>query len=97
MAEIIQQITNCKAIEPEYDNKGYPKVKTWLLNVQHADGDGWAIVNAPTVNLAQGIFLRQTKLNKPKILQLKELKDFGEEWQICYEGRGYEGISHRHY
>ncbi len=52
MAEIIQQITNCKDIEPEYDGKSCPKVKTWLLNVQHADGDGWAIVNAPTVNLA---------------------------------------------
>jgi len=65
--------------------------------VSHQSGDGWAIVCAPTVSMAQGVFLRQTKLINPKILQLKELKDFGEEWQICYEGRGYEGLTHNHY
>lgn len=68
MAKIIQQITECKEPRPECDNRVCPKVRYWLLNVSHQSGDGWAIVCAPTVSMAQGVFLRQTKLINPKIL-----------------------------
>lgn len=59
MAKIIQQITECKEPRPECDNRVCPpKVRYWLLNVAHQTGDGWAIVCAPNVPMAQGIFLR---------------------------------------
>ena len=91
MAKTIQDNDECK-ITGTGDNSGVcqeVRPKTWVLYVKYDGGIGWAIVNAPNVPMAQGIFLRQTKFVNPKIIQLQELKFFGEEWQICYE----DGVS----
>lgn len=61
-------------------------VKHYLINFSYKDGNGWAVVNANSVKQASDIFKAQTKYEQPKVLNVKELKYFGEETQLVYEG-----------
>lgn len=63
-----------------------PILRHYLLKFTYNNSTGWAIVNAHTVNQAQSIFKVQTSFNGASVDTIKELKYFGEELQLVYEG-----------
>lgn len=63
-----------------------PVLKHYLLKFSYNKSNGWAIVNAHTVNQAQSIFKVQTRFNGAKVDTIEELRYYGEEIQLVYEG-----------
>lgn len=61
-------------------------IKTWILQFIYKDGNGWAFVNAYTVNQAESIFRVQTKYEEAKVVNIKETKHYGDNMQLVFEG-----------
>ena len=61
-------------------------MKTYALKFTHKEGSGWAIVNAHSPNQAESVFYNQTKFESTKVISIVELRYFGEEMQLVYEG-----------
>ena len=62
------------------------KINTYIIHFTIGDGNGYAIVNAHTPIQAKQIFHTQTATVSPRVSTIKELKYFGEEMQLVYEG-----------
>ena len=62
------------------------QLKTYLIQFTCKNGNGWAIVNAPTVNTAKGVFTNQTRYEEPVVVSVEEKRYYGEEMQLVYEG-----------
>ena len=60
--------------------------KTFILQFIYKGGNGWAFVNAPTINKAVEIFTSQTKFKEAHVTNIKETKYYGQNIQICFEG-----------
>lgn len=61
-------------------------LKSYLIHFVHKTGNGWAIINAYSPTQAESVFMVQTKYEKAKICHIKEVKYFGTEMQLVYEG-----------
>lgn len=61
-------------------------MKTYILKFIYKEGNGWAIVNAHSPNQAESVFYSQTKFESPKVANITELRYYGEEMQLVYEG-----------
>lgn len=62
------------------------RIRTYILQFIYKDGNGWAIVNARTPNLAESVFKTQTKYEGAKVTDIKESRWFGNNMQLVYEG-----------
>ena len=61
-------------------------LKIYLLQFKYRDGSGWAIVNATSVKQAERVFKTQTKYKESTVIGTKELRYFGDNMQIVFEG-----------
>ena len=61
-------------------------LKIYLLQFKYKDGSGWAIVNATSVKQAERVFKTQTKYKESTVISTKELRYFGNNMQIVFEG-----------
>ena len=63
-------------------------MKTWLIQFSYKEGNGWAIVNAHSLQQAKNIFISQSQFSSKdvSVCSAKELRYFGEEMQLVYEG-----------
>lgn len=62
------------------------EVNRYVVVFTHSKGNGWAIVNAMSVDGAQKVFINQTKFINPKIKGVTELRYFGDNVEVVYEG-----------
>lgn len=62
------------------------RIRTYILQFIYKDGNGWAIVNARTPNLAESVFKTQTKYEEARVTDIKESRWFGNNIQLVYEG-----------
>jgi hypothetical protein len=62
------------------------RIRTYVLQFIYKDGNGWAIVNARTPNLAESVFKTQTKYEGARVTDIKESRWFGNNIQLVYEG-----------
>lgn len=62
------------------------RIRTYILQFIYKDGNGWAIVNARTPNLAESVFKTQTKYEGARVTDIKESRWFGNNMQLVYEG-----------
>ena len=61
-------------------------LKTFLLQFIYNEGNGWAIINATTVNQAKSVFEVQTQYKGAQVTDIKETKYFGDNMQLVFEG-----------
>ena len=61
-------------------------IKTYIIQFIYDEGNGWAFVNAHSVNQAEQVFKIQTKYKDVRVTGIKETKYYGEEMQLVYEG-----------
>lgn len=73
---------NCENVKKEI----IARLKTYILQFIYKDGNGWAFVNAYTVNQAETIFKNQTKYESARVTGIKETKWYGDNMQLVFEG-----------
>ena len=61
-------------------------LKTFLVQFIYKQGNGWAIINATSINEAESVFKRQTKYEDAIITGVKETKWYGNNIQLVFEG-----------
>lgn len=61
-------------------------LKTFLLQFIYNEGNGWAIINAATVNQAKSVFEVQTQYKGAQVTDIKETRYFGDNMQLVFEG-----------
>lgn len=61
-------------------------LKTYMIQFMYKDGNGWALVNATTVQQAESVFKTQTKYENAVVISTKEIKYCGTNMQIVFEG-----------
>ena len=62
------------------------ELNRYIVVFTHSEGNGWAIVNAMSENGAQKVFKNQTKFTNTKVKGVKELRYFGDNIELVYEG-----------
>lgn len=69
---------------------GRPKpqaiIKTYVLQFIYQNGNGWAFVNATSVNQAETVFKTQTRYKEAKVTNIKEARWYGDNMQVVFEG-----------
>lgn len=75
-------MSNCKEVK----SRIVAPIKTWILQFIYKNGNGWAFVNAYTVNQAESIFKVQTKYEEARVVNIKETKYYGDNMQLVFEG-----------
>lgn len=61
-------------------------LKTYIVQYTHSNGNGWAIINCPSPSSVENILKNQSKMPNVQVVSYKELRYFGEEMGLVYEG-----------
>ena len=61
-------------------------MKHYQLQFIHKNGNGYAIVNAPSPNMAESVFKSQTVYKDAKVTLMTEIRWLGDEMQLVTEG-----------
>lgn len=61
-------------------------IKTYVLQFIYQNGNGWAFVNATSVNQAETVFKTQTRYREAKVTNIKEARWYGDNMQVVFEG-----------
>ena len=61
-------------------------LKTYIVQYTHSNGNGWAIINCPSPSCVENILKKQSKMLNVQVVSYSELRYFGEEMGLVYEG-----------
>ena len=61
-------------------------LKTYIVQYIHSNGNGWAIINCPSPPFIENILKKQSKMLNVRVVSYSELRYFGEEMGLVYEG-----------
>ena len=61
-------------------------LKTYIVQYTHSNGNGWAIINCPSPSFIENILKKQSKMLNVQVVSYSELRYFGEEMGLVYEG-----------
>lgn len=61
-------------------------LKTYIVQYTHSNGNGWAIINCPSPSFIENILKKQSKMLNVQVVSYRELRYFGEEMGLVYEG-----------
>lgn len=61
-------------------------LKTYIVQYTHSNGNGWAIINCPSPSCVENILKKQSKMLNVQVVSYSELRYFGEEIGLVYEG-----------